>query len=215
MSMMDTYWLGCEDDLEYNNACCFNKEFGRVRSAALIHKSYLPQIIAAPETLSVWNTGINTGKVIIIPQVSGSFDPGEPQKLKGYGTRFETNGPREMKLTFNDPFYQENYFFYNELNKVVGWSPAFRTSSLLHICTTPAIIKTKNVVEDDLESEVIWQAECKMRSLDLPMMVDASGLLSLFTCVPGGIDTVPNLLTVPGGDLILTLPDGKRLAVVQ
>lgn len=179
------YHLDCDEtSLSHDSSCCFDREMGRVRSAAFIRKQYLPQILASPDDISVWQAGIDGGHIVVIPQVSGSFDPGEPLKLKGYGTRLFTFGPRDLTLSFSDPNYKINYSLYNEIHKQTGLVLAFRSSSILHIADVPASITAKDVIEDDLETDVKWDVVCQWRSHNLPLKIDAANLISLFTCTP-------------------------------
>jgi hypothetical protein len=71
-------------------------EFGRTRGVALIKKSYLPTLLAAPITAATWTAGIAAGNIIIIPMTAGSYDPGDPKELKGYGDNKSSYGTREM-----------------------------------------------------------------------------------------------------------------------
>jgi hypothetical protein len=180
MSYINTYWNECVEPVVYDGQPCIDQEFGKVRSAAFIRKDYLPSVLATPTNVAVWEAGVNTGKIIILPFVSGSFEPGEPVALKGYGRRLTTRGPRDMVLTFSDPAYVLNYAFYSRLHRVLDFVVAFRTSSQLHIADAPADIVTKNVVDEDLQSTVVWEARCTWRSADLPRIADASFLSSLF-----------------------------------
>lgn len=161
---------------------CADKEFGKVRSVAFIHKNYLPVLMADPTDMSLWQDGIFQGLIIIIPYASGSFDPGEPVQLKGYGSRIQTNGPRTMVLSFQDGAYKSNYGFYNGLKGITQYVMAFRTSSLIHVGTKPASVFAKDPVAEDLESEVAWEVTAKWMDTDLPSIHDASNLQLLFTC---------------------------------
>lgn len=158
------------------------REFARVRRSGFIKSSYLPTIKADPTNLALWQAGIAAGAIIILPETSGSYDPGDPKELKGYGDRKSTYGPRTMKLTINDPDYAVNYHFYNEISSRVNEVPFFVTSSLLHLFDKPASIKAKDPVADDLEEEVVWQVECEVVSANLPSKHQVANILEIFTC---------------------------------
>lgn len=159
------------------------REFGRTRRAGFIKEAYLPNIKADPTSLAVWQAGVDAGAIIILPETSGSYDPGEPKELKGYGDRKVTYGPRTMKLTINDPDYADNYHFYNEISKRPNEVPFFVTSSLLHLFDKPASIKAKDPVADDLEEEVTWMVECEVVSENLPSKHQVANIKSIFTCI--------------------------------
>lgn len=181
------YLSYCESDLAtYSCDPCVTREFGRVRSVALIRKDALAALLADPTDPTLWQAGIDAGTIIIIPTTAGSFDPGDPSSLKGYGDIKNYNGPRDQKLTWFDPAYTSNYAFYNGLSGVKSWIPAYRTSSQIHICDTVANISAKNSVDDDIESEVIWTAVATVTSTELPSFHDASALEDIFSCAVAG-----------------------------
>ncbi|MDF2381313.1 hypothetical protein JMG10_07545 [Nostoc ellipsosporum NOK] len=158
------------------------REFARTRRSGFIKESYLPTIAANPTSLAAWQTGIAQGLITILPETSGSYDPGDPKELKGYGDRKVTYGPRTMTLTINDPDYEDNYHYYNEIGNKTDQVPFFVTSSLLHLFDKPAAIKAKDPVADDLEEEIVWQVECQVVSSNLPSKHKVATILSIFTC---------------------------------
>jgi hypothetical protein len=135
-----------------------------------------------PTSLAAWQAGVISGDIIILPETSGAYDPGEPKELKGYGNRKSSYGPRTMKLTMADPDYYENYAFYNEIINRTDLVPVFRTSSLIHIFDKVASIKAKDPVADDLEEEVVWQVECEIVSSNLPSIHKSELIESIFSC---------------------------------
>ena len=209
MGLALAYHLLSEPALTHSHNCCYEREFGRVRSVAFIRKAYLQTILSNPTGLSVWQAGIAAGEVVVVPQTAGSFDPGEPLRLKGFGRRLYTFGPRDMTLNFSDPYYRGNFNFYNSIHRQTSLVVAFRTSGLLHIADVAASIFAKDPVEDDLESEVRWDVTCQMRSRSLPVKVKVDSLLTLFNCTPNPI--IKRILSVPGGKFILTNPEGNYL----
>lgn len=158
------------------------REFARVRSAGFVTQSYLATLLAAPTTEATWTDGISSGDIIMLPETSGSYDPGDPKELKGFGDRKVTYGPREMKLMINDPDYADNYVFYNEIINRTDLVPFFRTSNLVHIFDKVASVKAKDPVADDLEEEVIWQVECTVTSVNLPSFHSTEDIIGVFAC---------------------------------
>jgi hypothetical protein len=159
-----------------------DREFGRVRGVALIKKSYLATLLAAPTVAATWTTGISAGNIVIVPMTAGSYDPGDQKVLKGYGDNKESYGTREMTVNWFDPNYAINYAFYNSLADVTDYVPAFRTSSLVHIFDTTASLTAKDPVEDDVEAEVIWNGIAKVISKNIPTIHDAGNLSTVFAC---------------------------------
>ncbi len=160
----------CDSELGVHqiDPCLTDREFGRTRSGGFVKKGYLATLLANPTSQSVWQTGLDSGDIIILPDTAGTFDPGEPKALKGYGDIKEKYGPREMTLTLIDPDYKTNYPFYNGIKNQTNLVPFYRTSSLVHIFDSPGSIDAKDAVEDDLESEVVWEVTCKVTSANLP-----------------------------------------------
>lgn len=148
-------------------------EFGRIRQSGFIKEGYLPDVIAgatSPSTwLTVWETGIANGDIIVLPETSGSFDPGTPAELQGFGERPSSYGQRTMVLSVNDPDYKLNYPFYNNLAQRTNLVPFYVTSSLIHIFDKPAAAYANDPVEDDLNSQVYWNFQATVISNNLPV----------------------------------------------
>lgn len=181
-----SYYNSCDDQEigVYNCDLCptADPEYGRVRSVALIKKSYLATLMANPTTASVWNTGITGGNIVIVPMTAGSYAPGDQKEVQGFGDQKSTYGTREMTLTWKDGNYKLNYAFYNSLANLTDWVPAFRTSSLVHIFDKVATITGADGVDDDIESLVVYTGTAKVISRNLPSKHDASNLGSVFSC---------------------------------
>ena len=183
-SYASSYGCGSTEPVHTCHDCpeAREREFARTRSSFFVKKGYLATLLATPTTLATWTTGITNNNIIIIPNTSGSYDPGDPKELKGYGDRSKSYGPRTQKLVFNDPDYADNYHFYNEIVDRDDYVPGFRTSSMVRIFDVPASIKAKDPVADDLEEEVVWQCECEVISKNLPVMVPVATIASVFSC---------------------------------
>lgn len=157
-------------------------EFARTRRSGWITEGYLPTIMANPTDLTAWQTGITAGKIIIVPETNGSYDPGTPKELKGFGDRKKSNGPRTMKVSINDPDYADNYHFYNEIKDRTDLVPFFVTSSLIHIFDKTASIIASDPVADDIEEEIFWQVVSEVTSDNLPSKHKVATILPVFTC---------------------------------
>lgn len=172
----------CDEELGQHviTPCLTDRELGRVRTGGFIRKSYLSTLLTGADNPQVWQDGIDSGDIIVVPDTAGTFDPGEPAELRGYGDRATTNGPRTMTLTFFDPDYKQNYAFYNGISKQTNLVPFYRTSSLVHIFDTVASIDARDPVEDDVESEVVWEVVCTVVSENLPSKHDLTPIASIF-----------------------------------
>jgi hypothetical protein len=158
------------------------REFARTRSSGWISTGYLATLLATVNNPTTWEDGKTSGDIIVLPETSGSYDPGDPKELKGFGSRKFSYGPREMVLSVNDPDYTDNYHFYNEISRRTNLVPFFVTSNLVHIFDKPASIKAKDPVADDLEEEVIWMVESKVTSENLPSKHALAPIASVFEC---------------------------------
>lgn len=158
------------------------REFSRTRSFGFIKQGYLATLMANPTLVANWNTGIANGSIIMIPKASGSFDPGIPKELKGYGDLVKSAGPRTMKLASNDPNYVDNYDFWNEISGRTDLVPFYRTSSLVHIFDKPAYIIASDPAVDDLEEEIVWNVICEVISQNLPSKHSTANTLAAFSC---------------------------------
>ncbi len=184
MSYSSTYGCGADEAVHICHDCPGGRisEFARARRGGFIKLAYLATIAADPTLLSSWTNGIEDGSIIILPETSGSYDPGAPKELKGFGNRKKSYGPRTMKLTLVDPDYADNYHFYNEISDREDLVPFFVTSSLLHLFDTEASITAADPVVDDLEEGVFWNVECEVTSKNLPSKHNVANILEVFVC---------------------------------
>jgi hypothetical protein len=142
---------------------------------------------------------------------SGRFDSGNSSRLKGYGRRPSTHGPRDMLLNFNAPFIVDSIDFFNDLDKRTDYVPAFRTNSLVHLCDSNADISVKEVVEEDLETTLYWTVECLIRSRNLPRSVNLASLISLFNCANIPIPPGSSGYWIDSNGAYLVDSDGSKL----
>lgn len=184
MSYSSTYGCGQTEAVHTCHDCPEARlvEFAGARSSGFIKEAYLPTLLANPTVLQTWLDGIEDGSIIVLPQTRGSYDPGDPKELKGYGNRKFSYGQRTMTLTVNDPDYVDNYHFYNEISQRTDLVPFFVTSSQVRIFDTVASIKAKDPIVEDIEEVIDWQVESQVVSVNLPIMVAKQNIASVFTC---------------------------------
>ncbi len=106
-----------------------------------------------------------------------------------------------------------NYLHYNSLGNQTELEPFFRTSSQLRIFDKPATITAKDIVADDIESEIIWQVSAKVVSVNIPGYYPFTNLINtVFKCsYLNDLVSVLRFTTQPltqsaaaGGDVTLT-----------
>jgi hypothetical protein len=147
---------------------CPDKEYGRIRSVALIKSSYLMTVLAAPSTLATWQTGVSTGNIITFPKTQGSYDGGNTTEQTGFGDDATMNGNTVHTAEFFDLNYANNCDMWNVLRDSNEYTFAFVTSSKIHFATTNCTLTPKNAVADDVNSIVGWRVTAKWQSPDSP-----------------------------------------------
>jgi hypothetical protein len=181
-----SYSSSCDDgDIgTYNCDPCplVDSENGGVRSIFFVKKSALATLLAAPTLEATWTGLIASGDIVIVPMTRGSFDPGTPAELPGFGDNKISYGPRTMTLNWSDPNYKYNYAFYNGLTKLSNYVPGYRTSSLVHIFDKTASLVGSDPVEEDIDTRVVWNGVASVISDNLPSKHDASNLSDVFSC---------------------------------
>jgi len=166
MSHLIYYGGGCDHDLPLH-ICndCNVPEHGRVRSVAFIKKTFR---FTDPSNPQEWRSGIIDGDIIIIPQVLGSYNGGEPVEGPGYGDTISKITGYNFELAFKDPNYTDNAGFYNAIKRNHIWLIAFRSETLTHMSTNTISIVPKNPITENLNDEVVWDVIVKFSQADLP-----------------------------------------------
>ena len=106
---------------------CLDYEKGRIRSIALVHKSYYPTLAIDPTNPEVWKTGILSGAIKVINEVLGSTDGGSEKTGPGYGDNIETLLGYDFAPVIKDPNYKGNSLFWNSVNGKSPYHLAYRT----------------------------------------------------------------------------------------
>lgn len=172
----DHVCVGCPSD---------DVEHGRIRGLAFIDKDYLPTLIADPTDATKWTAGIVDKKIIIIPEVSGSYDGGSPVEGPGYGDEVSRLIGYNFTLNYKDPSYKENAAFYNAMKYSKRHVIAFRTETQTHLAEKPVRVTPKNPVTDDITAEVVWDVEAKWSQADIPAPFDTpDGVFDCFQYNP-------------------------------
>jgi len=159
----------CDVDIEdpVRDDCGDETEAGRVRSVAFLTDTAYAAVKVDPSDDTVWEAQVTAGEIKVVPAVRGSFDGGTPVKVEGYGDQTEKVIGYDCVLNFSDPVYASNYPFYNSLAGRATQYVAFRSESQTHISDKKVSIAPKNPIEEDINSNVVWQVEVTWRQKDL------------------------------------------------
>ena len=139
---------------------CAEREFGRVRAVAFIKSGF--EFTDATDQAE-WEQAIQDEDVILIPRVHGSLPAPTETEGTGYGDTVNTLLGFEYALQYFDPNYTDNCDFYNALMRQDTWRFMYKTSTQGHITDATVTIIPKNPVEDDLNSEVVWDVTVKWK----------------------------------------------------
>lgn len=176
---MAYYPSGCDENIQEHSCGGCGVELARVRRAAFINKTYYPTLIADAENVSVWNAGIASGAIIIIPETQGDYDGGAPQMGQGYGDSEETLNAYLFTAMIKDPNYAGNRNFYNSIKGSRNFHFAFASETILRISDEPVTIIPTNPIANDLKQEVVWDVQVKWTSNNFADEYDTP---DVFTC---------------------------------
>jgi hypothetical protein len=152
----------CNDDTLADYSCvdCVdNLEHARIGQGGFVHKSYYETLMADPTDASIWQTGITDGKIVIMPNLRGTYDGGTAVTSPGYGrVSLKTTG-YNYTANIHDPVYADNYDFYASLVGNSGWHFAFLTETQGRITQVPVNVSPKDPITDSLDDAVEWQSD--------------------------------------------------------
>ena len=85
-----------------------------MRAAAFIHKDYVATVKAAPDDTAVWQSGIESKLIRIIPEISGSSNGGEKVSGAGYGDVREKVTGRNFTVSmyFLAHYIYDSFFYF-------------------------------------------------------------------------------------------------------
>lgn len=176
------YPAGCETEVP-DHLCneCEEIEHARVRSVAFINKSF---VFNDPTSPVEWQAGIAAKDIIIIPEVLGSYNGGDPQEGTGYGDQASRFTGYNHELLFKDPNYALNGGFYNAIKYSRQYKIAWRTETKTHISENPVSVLPKNPVTENLTDELVWDVTVRWSSGDLSEPFDTPpGIFECFDYV--------------------------------
>lgn len=164
------YPTGCDDTIPAH-VCdpCEAIELGRIRSVAFIKTTF---DFVDPSDPTEWQTGFANGDIILIPQTKGTFDGGAEVEAPGYGDQSTRLTGYNFQAQYQDPNYRQNCTFYNTLKNSRAYKFAYRTETQIHISDNTVQVIPKNPVQDDTNTEVVWDVIVKWSGKDLPCPFD-------------------------------------------
>jgi hypothetical protein len=185
----------CGDGTIPEHLCnpCIKNEKGGVRGVAYIEKSLIDAARDSTtglikktvvEVLTWWNTGAESGKIIVVPKTRGTFDGGSPQTGSGYGDVKEITIAKNFTLVAYDPDHKDNESFYEALANAPGaYHVAWRTGSELRISDEPVSIDVVDNTEEDVDSVVDWAATSTWtQSRKTVQIFDLEPVKPIFSC---------------------------------
>lgn len=160
----------CDEELP-DHVCdpCEVLEGGRIRSVAYIKNTFT---FDDPSNPVEWAAGIASGDIVMVPSTRGSFDGGSEVTGPGYGDQTERLVGYNFSAQIFDPNYKGNCNFYNILLRSRGHKFAYRTGSQIHIVDKTVQFIPKNPVQDDINSEVVWDVTVRWADSVLPCPYD-------------------------------------------
>lgn len=164
------YPSGC-DDLIPAHICdpCEAIEQGRIRSVAFIKSTVS---FTDPSDPAEWEAAFAAGDIILIPNTKGTFDGGAEVEAPGYGDQATRLTGYNFQAQYQDPNYRQNCAFYNALKTSRQYKFAYRTETQIHITDTVVQVIPKNPVQEDPNSEVVWDVLVKWSGKDVPCPYD-------------------------------------------
>jgi hypothetical protein len=210
-----------EDMQELQYVCdpCEITEGGGVRSLCLLKKG---TTIPNPYTQLDIDILVGAGLMHVMAETRGSFDGGTPKMITGYGDNKERQIGSDYVLQVKDPIFADNYEFWESVEKIEDWNIAFRTETQIAVVSDDVTITTKAPAEEGIDTEVVWDIECKWFSKNKPAIQPYSGkfdtILKTLDVIYGG--TISNggavKLSIDAGKVgYIRLPNGTILTTVS
>ena len=161
---MSYYPSSCTTLVPHDPNPCEEHEFGRIRSAGFIRVDYDFDATDA----SAWLAGLAAGQIIIIPETNGEAPKGSPVIGPRYGLHVGAVLGYDFEATYEDPNYNSNCVFYNQLIGNLNYSFFYRTSASVYFTNVPVTIIPNRIVKNDLTDDVVWQVQVRWIANQFP-----------------------------------------------
>lgn len=161
------------------------RELGRVRGVALVDASVdLTELIdelknGSEQASTTFESLIESGKLHLISETTGTFDGGSAQTGDGYGDEETRLLGYLYTLSFKDPSFSGNKDFYEKAENE-HWKLIWRTETLLHFADKPAGIQAIAPIEQDLTSAVAWNVTATWKSKNKPEIAPLEPIAKYF-----------------------------------
>lgn len=161
------------------------RELGRVRGVALVDASVdLTELIdqlknGGEQASTTFESLIESGKLHLISETTGTFDGGSAQTGDGYGDEETRLLGYLYTLSFKDPSFSGNKDFYEKAENE-HWKLIWRTETLLHFADKPAGIQAIAPIEQDLTSAVAWNVTATWKSKNKPEIAPLEPIAKYF-----------------------------------
>jgi hypothetical protein len=179
---MSFYPSNC-NEIESHLACGCGIELARVRSVALIHKTFYNQLATDFENPVYWQTGITGGFIIVLPETQGEYNGGSPITTRGFGWSEETLMAYGFEVNYKDPDYVGNLAHYNSITGSRNFHIAFCSETVMRISQRPGTLIASNPIANSLKDEVNFLMNYKWTHDLMPLEYDIPD--GVFVCAPG------------------------------
>lgn len=187
---LDPHWCGgCEDTADEN---------ARISSGAWVHSDAYAVLKNDPTNAAIWEAQKLLGKIIILPELNGTFDGGTPKLVPGYGRLKERYSGSDFSSTAKDPVYAKNWDHYRSLVGKSSWHYAYNTSSKTHLTSVPVTVAPKNPITENLEDTVVWESTITWFEYFTPKPFDTPA--GVFDCV--NPEVVLRIITHPANQTL-------------
>jgi hypothetical protein len=164
------YPEGCSDNVgQHVCSPCPDTEQGRISSVAFIKTSF---VFVDPTDSSEWDAGIASGDIKVLNNVNGTYDGGTTTFGRGYGRVPKKKTGKVFKAPFFDPNLVGNDQFYIDLSNSLNWRIALCGATIMRISDSAVTIDAKDVVEEPIDSEVVWNVEVEFTQKNNPLHYD-------------------------------------------
>lgn len=181
--MATIYYSDCQSE-NLNHiceACSRELDYARVRSIAFIKGDAVRDDLEAnPDDAALWQQYIADEKVIIIPEVNGSFDGGSENMQTGFGSQNEFLAGYNFSLTYRDPDYKVNGVFYNTIKRSNEIYVAFTTKNSIHFSESAVQAIPKNPISENTTDAVVWEVTVNWSGSELSVPYDIPA--NIFEC---------------------------------
>lgn len=172
--------LYCADPIPaFQEDICANEE-GRIIAVAIVRSD--ANVITDQTTLGTWQADIAAGRVIIIKNVRGTKPKSSAVDVDGFGRTQTISVSRDFTAQYFHPDVVGNEDFYNVLNYDRAHHFWYYTQGQLIWDSGDAFANFNgdHIVEEGLNTFIMFDVEVSWSGKDIPISFNASGLTTIF-----------------------------------